>query len=146
MDVTGLTPRINIITLGVHDMANMRGFYERLGFRASAASNDSVTFFNAHGIVLGLFGYAHLAEDAHVEAEPKSAFGGFSLAWNATSEAHADDIMAHALAAGAVVAKKPQKVFWGGYSGYFKDPENNLWEVAYNPFFPFDADGHIKLP
>jgi uncharacterized protein len=146
METSGLSPRINIITLGVHDMGMMRGFYERLGFVASGASNESVTFFNANGIVLGLFGYDQLAEDAHVTTARKSAFCGFSLAWNATSETHADEIMAHALAAGAVLAKKPQKVFWGGYSGYFKDPEGNLWEVAYNPFFPFDENAHIKLP
>ncbi len=146
MGAAGLKPRINIITLGVHDMTVMRGFYERLGFAASDASNEGVTFFDANGVVLGLFGYDQLAEDAASVAAAKSSFCGFSLAWNATSEAHADEIMAHALACGATLAKKPQKVFWGGYSGYFKDPENNLWEVAYNPFFPFDENAHIKLP
>jgi uncharacterized protein len=146
MDQGQLTPRINIITLGVHDMGVMRGFYERLGFVASSASQEGVTFFNANGIVLGLFGYKELAEDAHAEAGAPSAFHGFSLAWNASSEAHADEIMAHAVQAGGELVKPLQKVFWGGYSGYFKDPENNLWEVAFNPFFPFDDHGHIKLP
>jgi uncharacterized protein len=146
MGAANLRPRINFITLGVHDMAGMRGFYERLGFAASAASNESVTFFDANGIVLGLFGYDELAQDSGKLPSAKPAFSGFSLAWNATSEAHADAIMAHALACGASLAKALRKVFWGGYSGYFADPENNLWEVAHNPFFPFDAQGHIKLP
>ena len=69
-----------------------------------------------------------------------------SLAWNAGSEAHADEIMAHAKTCGAKITKPIEKVFWGGYSGYFADPEGHLWEVAFNPFFPFDAQGHIKLP
>jgi uncharacterized protein len=146
MDAPSLSPRISLITLGVHDMALMRGFYERLGFTASSASNQDVTFFDAKGIVLGLYGYKALAEDAQVAAGPKSTFPGFSIAWNAMSESHVDEVVAHALKAGAVLVKQPQKVFWGGYSGYFKDPENNLWEAAYNPFFPFDAEGHINLP
>jgi uncharacterized protein len=146
MEIAGLTPRINFITLGVHDMAEMRGFYERLGFVASSASNPSVTFFNANGVVLSLYGYDALAEDAEVKAAAPPAFHGFSLAWNGESEEHVDRIMAHAIKAGGTPVKTPQKVFWGGYSGYFKDPENNLWEVAYNPFAPFDAQGRIELP
>jgi uncharacterized protein len=146
MDEPVLSPRINIVTLGVHDMGLMRGFYERLGFMASAASQEGVTFFDANGIVLALFGYKDLAADAHMQAAAPPAFHGYSLAWNAASEQQTDEIMAHALRAGAVPVKMPQKVFWGGYSGYFKDPEHNLWEVAYNPFFPFDDHGHIKLP
>jgi uncharacterized protein len=146
MDAKGLTPRINFVTLGVHDMKMMRAFYERLGFVASSASNEGVTFFDANGIVLGLFGYKELAEDAHVDVADPSPFHGFSLAWNATSEKHADEIMAHALRAGAVPLKMPEKVFWGGYSGYFKDPEHNLWEVAFNPFMTFDDSARVKLP
>ncbi len=77
---------------------------------------------------------------------PPPAFRGMSLAWNASSEAEADSIFDHALACGATSVKPPQKVFWGGYSGYFADPDGHLWEVAYNPFFPISADGHIQLP
>jgi uncharacterized protein len=141
-----LKPRINFVTLGVTDMVAMRAFYERLGLTASSASNPNVTFFDANGIVLALFGYHDLAEDAGVKAGPVPDFRGIGVAWNGTSEEEVDRIMAHAKAAGATIAKKAVKVFWGGYSGYFADPEGHLWEVAYNPFMPIDAEGHIQLP
>ena len=141
-----MKPRINFVTFGVVDMAKMRAFYERLGLVASSASNPNVTFFDANGIVLALFGYHELAEDAGVKAGPVPPFRGVGVAWNGTSEEDVDRIMAHAKAAGATVVKKAVKVFWGGYSGYFADPEGHLWEVAFNPFMPIDADGHIQLP
>ena len=134
------------MTLGVVDMAKTRAFYERLGLVASSASNPNVTFFDANGIVLALFGYPELAEDAGVKAGPVPSFRGVGVAWNGTSEEDVDRIMAHANAAGATISKKAVKVFWGGYSGYFADPEGHLWEVAFNPFMPIDADGHIQLP
>ena len=141
-----MKPRINFVTLGVVDMAKMRAFYERLGFTASSASKPNVTFFDANGIVLALFGYHDLAEDAGVKPGPVPNFRGVGVAWNGTSEEDVDRIMAHAKDAGATIAKKAVKVFWGGYSGYFADPEGHLWEVAYNPFMPIDAEGHIQLP
>lgn len=134
------------MTLGVVAMAKMRAFYERLGLVASSASNPNVTFFDANGIVLALFGYHELAEDAGVKAGPVPDFRGVGVAWNGTSEEEVDRIMAHAKSAGATIVKEAQKVFWGGYSGYFADPEGHLWEVAFNPFMPIDADGHIQLP
>ncbi len=124
----------------------MRGFYERMGFVASGASNPDVTFFDANGIVLALFGYHALAEDAGVEAGPMPSFRGVGVAWNAPSEEAVDHIMAHAAACGASLVKKAKKVFWGGYSGYFADPEKNLWEVAFNPFFPLNDQGQVQLP
>lgn len=127
-------------------MNAMRAFYERLGFAASSASNPHVTFFDANGIVLGLFGFQDLAGDAGLKAGPIPAFRGVSLAWNAKDEKSVDQIMEHAKSAGATITKKAQKVFWGGYSGYFADPEGNLWEVAFNPFMPLDGQGHIQLP
>jgi uncharacterized protein len=141
-----LKPRINFVTLGVVDMVAMRAFYERLGFVASSASNPDVTFFDANGIVLALFGYHALAEDAGVDAGPVPAFRGVGVAWNAGSEREVDHIMAHAKASGGTIKKSAEKVFWGGYSGYFADPEGHLWEVAFNPFMPIDADGHVQLP
>jgi predicted lactoylglutathione lyase len=141
-----MKPRINLITLGVTGMAASRAFYERLGFTASPASNADVTFFNANGVVLGLFGHDSLAEDAKVKAAPVPVFRGVSLAWNAESEAAVDAIIAHANVAGATIVKPAEKVFWGGYSGYFADPDGHLWEVAYNPFFPLDENGRIRLP
>ena len=140
-----MEPRLTLVTLGVADMARARRFYETLGFKASAASNAHVTFFQAGGTVLGLFGRAALAEDTHV---PDSApgFSGVSLAHNCRSEAEVDAVLAEAGAAGARLLKSGQKVFWGGYSGYFADPDGHLWEVAFNPHFPLDAAGRLQLP
>jgi uncharacterized protein len=140
-----MTPRINIITLGVQDLASTRAFYERLGLTASPASQDGITFFNANGVILALYGYAALAEDATVAAQEPPMFRGVTLAWNAESEADVDAIMAHAKDAGAKITKPPHKVFWGGYSGYFADPEGHLWEVAFNPYAPFDENMRLKI-
>jgi catechol 2,3-dioxygenase-like lactoylglutathione lyase family enzyme len=144
-----LESRISIITLGVRDMAKSRAFYEALGWKAAGASNDAVTFFQGRGIVLGLFGQDALAEDAGIESGPQPEFRSTApvstLAYNCRSEAEVDDAFAHALSCGAKLLKQPQKVFWGGYSGYFADPDGHLWEVAHNPFAGFDADGHLKI-
>jgi uncharacterized protein len=139
-------PRINLVTLGVADVAASRAFYERLGFAASPAGNDDVAFFDANGVVLALFGHEALADDAHVASSGSPGFRGVSLAWNVADEAEVDSIMAHALACGAARVKAPEKVFWGGYSGYFSDPDGHLWEVASNPFFPLTEEGRIRLP
>ena len=146
MDRQLIRPRITLVTLGVRDVAASTAFYEKLGLVRSSASNADVTFFDAGGVALGLFGHDHLAEDAHVASGPAAAFRGVSLAWNTASEAEADAVMAQAAAAGGIVRKKLEKVFWGGYSGYFADPDGHLWEIAYNPFFPLDAEGRIQLP
>jgi catechol 2,3-dioxygenase-like lactoylglutathione lyase family enzyme len=139
-----MEPRISIVTLGVADMPRMRTFYEAMGFRASGPG-DGVTFFQAGGSILALFGRKDLAEDAHVE-NSMPGFSGISLAYCARSEAEVDAVIAEAVQAGGKMLKPGQTVFWGGYSGYFADPEGNLWEVAHNPFFPLDAQGNIKLP
>jgi catechol 2,3-dioxygenase-like lactoylglutathione lyase family enzyme len=140
-----MEPRLTLVTLGVSDVAQSRSFYEALGFKASAASQDSVTFFDAGGVVLALFGRAALAEDATV---PNSApgFSGVALAHNVGSEADVDRTLAHAVQCGAKLVKPGQRVFWGGYSGYFADPDGHLWEVAYNPAWPLDAEGRLQLP
>ena len=141
-----LVPRINFITLGVRDVAVSTAFYTRLGFKASTVSNENVSFFDANGIVLSVFGHDALAHDAAATAGPLPKFRGVSVAWNGTSEAHVDAIFAHALSAGALQMKAPEKVFWGGYSGYFADPDGHLWEVAFNPFVPMNDASQIVLP
>jgi len=140
-----LKPRINFVTLGIIDMAKMRAFYERLGLVVSSASNPNVTFFDANGIVLALFGYHDLAEDAGIKAGPVPNFRGVGVAWNGTSEEDVDRIMTHAKVAGATIIKRAQKVFWGGYSGYFKDLDGYLFEVAYNPFWDLDENDNLRL-
>ena len=140
-----MEPRLSLVTLGVADVARSRIFYERLGFKASSASNENVTFFEAGGVVLGLFGRSALAQDASV-SEEGSGFAGVALAHNARSEADVDAILAEAAAAGARIVKPAHRVFWGGWSGYFADPDGHLWEVAHNPFFPLDSAGRLQLP
>jgi catechol 2,3-dioxygenase-like lactoylglutathione lyase family enzyme len=139
-----LDPRISLITLGVEDVARATAFYERLGWKKSSASQDTVTFIKLKGTVLGLFARQSLAEDAHVENTTKG-FSGITLAHNVTSERGVDAVYKFALSCGATPVKAPEKVFWGGYSGYFADPDGHLWEVAHNPFFPLDKDGHVIL-
>lgn len=128
-----MKPRISMITLGVTDLEKSVKFYEEgLGFPKKESSPE-VAFFTLNGTWLGLYGREALAEDAMVSAEG-SGFNSFALAHNVASEDEVDKTMAQALAAGATLAKEPQQVFWGGYSGYFKDPDGHLWEIAYNPF------------
>ena len=129
-----MKPRISMITLGVGDLAKSIQFYEKgLGF-PRMESPPEVALFTLNGTWLGLYGRGALAEDAQVSPEG-TGFEGFSLAHNVESESEVDDVMAQAIDAGATLVKKPQKVFWGGYSGYFKDPDGHLWEVAHNPLF-----------
>lgn len=128
-----MKPRISMITLGVADLERSIAFYEQgLGF-PRMESPPSVAFFTLNGTWLGLYGRDALAEDATVSPEG-SGFNAFALAHNLASEDEVDATLAEAAAAGAELVKPGQKVFWGGYSGYFRDPDGHLWEVAYNPF------------
>ena len=140
-----MRPGLSLVTLGVSDMARARRFYEALGYKASSQSQDCVTFFDAGGVILGLFGRAALSEDAKV-ADSAPGFSGVSLARNVRSEAEVDQALSDAVAAGAKLMKPGQKVFWGGYSGYFADLDGHLWEVAFNPFWQLDDQGRVILP
>jgi len=129
-----MNPRISMITLGVRDLVASVAFYEQgLGF-PRMESPPEVAFFTLDGTWLGLYGRDALAADATVAPEG-SGFESFTLAHNVHSEAEVDVVMRQAVEAGATVVKKPEKAFWGGYSGYFKDPDGHLWEIAYNPLF-----------
>lgn len=140
-----MAPHVSLVTLGVDDLARARSFYEGLGFVASRASQPSVVFMQAGGVVLSLFGRAQLAADARVE-DRASGFPAVTLACNLGSEAEVDELLSRAVHCGGALLKPGQKVFWGGYSGYFADPDGHLWEVAYNPFFPLGPDGRLTLP
>ena len=129
-----MKPRISMITLGVRDLAVAVEFYEKgLGF-PRMESPPEVAFFTLNGTWLGLYNRGSLAEDAQVPAEGEG-FEAFTLAHNVGSEKEVDEVLTQAVEAGATLAKRPQKVSWGGYSGYFKDPDGHLWEVAHNPLF-----------
>ena len=138
--------RLSMVTLGVVDLARARRFYEAgLGWTPSGASCDQVAFFQVGGVVLGLYPREALAEDAKV-APDGSGFGGIALAYNGRTRDEVDRVLAKAEAAGATILKPAQDVFWGGYSGYFADPDGHPWEVAWNPDWPIDDDGMVRLP
>lgn len=129
-----MQPRISMITLGVRDLPRSIRFYEQgLGF-PRMDSPPEVAFFTLNGTWLGLYGREALAEDAGVAAG-STGFAGFSLAHNVGSEAEVDRVLAHAESAGAAITSPARKMDWGGYAGYFSDPDGYLWEVAYNPHF-----------
>ncbi len=137
--------RLSIVTLGVSDLATSIAFYKALGWRRSTASNDGISWFALTGSAIGLFPLAELAADANVPLG-RGGFGGITLAINLESEALVDSAIGTALAAGGTITKAPVHTDWGGYSGYFADPDGYPWEVAFNPFFPLGDDGGLRLP
>ena len=135
---------IHIITLGVKDLETSKKFYaETLGWKISRPQ-EGIAFFQAGGMVLALYPREELAADAKVSPDG-IGFAGMTLAYNAGSEAEVDEIIKDLKSKGVKIIKEPQKVFWGGYSSYFADPDDFRWEVAYNPFFAFDENGSLKL-
>ncbi|MDN4489703.1 VOC family protein [Demequina sp. SYSU T00068] len=136
-------PRVSFITLGVADLARSRAFYEAWGWRPAQAQ-EGIVFFQANGVVIGLFGREDLAAD---QGRPGAALGtgAMTLAQNYPTEAEVDAVVDQALAAGATLLKRPEKVFWGGYSGYVADPDGHVWEVAMNPFSPVGLDGTVAF-
>jgi len=130
-----MKPKISMICLGVRDLDRALAFYrEGLGFQPhNYVEGEDHIMFQLEGMWLSLYPRDKLAEDATVP-DDGTGFSGFTLAHNVASEAEVDTVWAHAVSVGARAVKPPQKVFWGGYSSYFADPDGYLWEVAYNPF------------
>jgi predicted lactoylglutathione lyase len=138
--------KFTLITLGVSDIERSLTFYEKgLGWKKSASSNENIAFFSLGGMVLGLYSRHSLAEDATVNAAG-TGFPGITISYNAKSEQEVDEVLAEVQKLGATIIKPAQKVFWGGYSGYFQDPDGHYFEVAFNPFWEFDKNDNIKLP
>ena len=139
-----MNQHLHIITLGVSNLEESRKFYaETLGWKISRPQ-EGIVFFQAGGVVLALFPREELAKDALVDSKGHDT-ARFTLAYNTRSESEVDEIINELRSKGVKIVKEPQKVFWGGYSSYFADPDDNRWEVAYNPFFPFDEQGNLKL-
>ena len=139
--------RLSLVTLGVADMSRAKAFYlTGLGWTEVSQPAEEICFIQLRSIVLGLYGWAELAEDMHLDPDAVApSFRGFSLAYNTSSEAETDEVMATAIAARATLLKEPEKVFWGGYSGYFADPDGHAWEVAFNPFTIPGSDGSFIM-
>jgi catechol 2,3-dioxygenase-like lactoylglutathione lyase family enzyme len=141
-----MEPRISFVTLGVSDLQRSLSFYrDGLGFPLSSASKDDIAFFKTGGTVLALYPFDKLAEDARVPVEG-SGFRGVTLAHNVRSRERVSEVLALAKNAGATITKPAQDTFWGGHGGYFADPDGHLWEVVWNPFFPFAEDGQVVVP
>jgi catechol 2,3-dioxygenase-like lactoylglutathione lyase family enzyme len=140
-----MNQHLHLVTLGVKDFERSKEFYtDTLGWKASNASNEDIVFLQAGGVVLAIYPREKLAGDALVSAEG-NGFPGVTLAYNARSDSEVDEIISDLKIKGVKIVKEPEKVFWGGYSSYFADPDGYLWEVAHNPFFPFDESGNLSL-
>jgi predicted lactoylglutathione lyase len=138
--------RLSLITLGVADLNRSRSFYEQLGWRGQEV--EQTVFFQAGCIVVTLWSREKLAQDAGLgEFDADSGgFGGVALAHNVRSEDEVTEVITAAVKAGGRVTRQPQATFYGGYAGYFSDPDGHLWEVAHNPSFVLGEDGSLTLP
>ncbi len=136
--------RVSLITLGVRDLDRARQFYTSLGWRPATSPADDVVFFQAGGMVLGLWDRGSLAHDSTVT--DNGGWGGVTLACNVRSPAEVDAVIEEARAAGAVIGREPAQTFWGGYSGLFIDPDGHPWEIAHNPGWTVLDDGSVSLP
>ncbi len=136
--------RISLITLGVEDLGRARDFYENgLGWRP-AFTNEEVAFYQLNGVVFALFLRSELLADANLPDRPPGV-EGIALAYNVRSRAEVDDLLATAERAGAIILKPARETPWGGYSGYFADPDSHTWEVAWNPAWQIDAEGNVNM-
>lgn len=137
--------RLSLITLGVADLGRSTAFFEALGWHVAAPRLDSVSFFDLNGLILGLYPRDKLAEDAGLAPEEFRGRSDIAVAYNCRDRADVDQVLQAAVAAGGTLIKAAEEVFWGGYSGYFADPDDHLFEVAHNPFWTLDENGRIWM-
>jgi len=138
---------LHLVTLGVADLALALAFYTALGLTRRDTGDKGVAFFQAGSVVISLFPRDRLAADATLpDTAPDAAFRGITLACNVAAAADVAPLIHRAVAAGGRCVKPPGIAFWGGTSGYFADPDGHVWEVAHNPFFPFDAEDRLVIP
>ena len=134
--------RLTIIGLGVNNLKISSDFYEqKFGWNKMKSSNEHIVFFQLNGILLSLYPKEKLAEDAGVSCEG-SGFKAFTLGFNTRSKEEVDELIEKLEAKKVKIVKRPEDVFWGGYSSYIADPDENLWEIAFNPYLPIDEDGN----
>jgi catechol 2,3-dioxygenase-like lactoylglutathione lyase family enzyme len=137
--------RLNAVTIGARDIAKLGSFYDALGWQRGSGSGDDFVIYRMAGAVLTLYPLTNLAEDSNLQAAPAGNFGGVSLGVNVERKEQVDEAIATARGAGAMITKDPIDTFWGGRSGYFSDPEGNLWEIAWAPMFRFDERGSLLV-
>lgn len=141
--------RINIICLGVRDMSKSLAFYKNIGFKTyQKEDSPAIVFFDNQGSKLELYPLEELAKDINADNPPNlpaKGFCGVTLAMNLKSKQEVDDFIKVVSAHGGIIAKQPQQVFWGGYSGYFQDPDGYYWEVAFAPDFQFDGNDMLVI-
>ncbi len=142
-----LEPRISIITLGVADLERSYRFYHQgLGFPTSGAPDKEVVFFRTQGVCLALYPFDQLQKEVPAGEGPEQRGpAAITLAHNTRTQKEVDQILAQAEAAGGRLVKPAQPTFWGGYSGYFADPDGYLWEIAYADFWQFNQDGSLLI-
>jgi uncharacterized protein len=141
-----MRPNLTVVTLGVSDLRRSHDFYvRRLGWPTKSKLEDGVLFVQLHGVVLALWSRELLAKDIGVP-DGGGSFGAMTLAHNAKDRAEVDKVLAEAKAAGARILKPAHETFWGGYSGYFADPDEHVWEVAHNPHWRLDGAGSVAIP
>ena len=144
---TDLPANFSIVTLGVSDLERSARFYRDLGWEQRGNTSDGITWFKTSGTWVGLFGYDALAGDVGLEAPPEQpTYRGITLAINVGSEDAVDRAFARVQEVGARIVKPATRAEWGGYSGYFADPDGHLWEIAYAPGFAVDENGRIEIP
>lgn len=140
-----MIPRLTVVTLGVSDLSRSRQFYcDAFGWNPAKGSSEQIVFFNHGGIVLGLYPFDLLAEDAGIPSE-RSGFSGVTLAINTTSREELEEFHQKAIVAGAKSLVEPRDTFWGGYDSYFADPDGHIWEIAWAPFWEFDEQGSLIM-
>ena len=133
-----MEPRISIITLGVTDLQRSIDFYcTGLGLPTNYKDGEGIAFFQLSGTWLALYPSNALAEDACLPPV-RTRFGGFTLAYNVHSKEEVNSVIEQALTSGATLLKPAADTFWGGYSGYFSDPDGHPWEIAWNPSYPLE--------
>jgi predicted lactoylglutathione lyase len=145
---TDVPANFSIVTLGVADLGRSARFYRDLGWEQRGDLAQGITWFRTSGSWLGLFGYDALAEDVALPPTPEAdlpAYRGITLALNLTSEDAVDLAFARVHEVGGRIVKPAHRTEWGGYSGYFADPDGHLWEICHNPGFPIDDDGRIEI-
>ena len=139
--------RLSMITLGVSDLPRSKAFYEQVVGWKSSHGPEGIVFFDLGWIIFSLYPHSELVKDMNAGevSSPATTYHGFALAHNCRSKAEVNSIFSQLKANGATITKEPEEVFWGGYSGYFADPDGHSWEVAYNPYWSIREDGSISM-